>query len=113
MGSKPMQSIYDLAMDIGVSPRTVSRVLNQRGRIAPATRQRVLASARAAGFRPRMMARQTTLALVMDRQHYANATDGFIPLLLSALVGVLSGQEVAVTLFTEQNLNRLHDCHVD
>src|SRR5450755_790381 len=112
MSSKPMQSIYDLALDIGVSPSTVSRVLNQRGRIAPATRQKVLANARAAGFRPRMMARQTTLALVMDRQHYANSTDGFIPLLLSGLVGVLAGQDVAVSLFTEQNLNQLQNCHI-
>ncbi len=113
MSTKPKQSIYDLATDLGVSPSTVSRVLNHRGRIAPATRRKVLASARAAGFRPRMTARQTTLALVMDRQHYANSTVGFIPLVLSSLVGVLSGKEVAVALFTEQNLNRLHDCHVD
>ncbi len=113
MSSKPLQSIYDLAVDIGVSPSTVSRVLNQRGRIAAATRQRILAKARAAGFRPRMTARQTTLALVMDRQHYANSTVGFIPLVLSSLIGMLSGKEVSVALFTEQNLNRLLDCHID
>jgi len=113
MSSKPMHSIYELAISSGVSPSTVSRVLNQRGRIAPATREKVLANARAAGFRPRMIARQTTLALVMDRQHYANSTDGFIPLLLSGLVGVLAGQDVAVSLFTEQNLNQLQNCHID
>jgi LacI family transcriptional regulator len=112
VSTKPILSIYDLASNLGVSASTVSRVLNQRGRIAPATRKRVLDSARAAGFRPRMTARQRTIALVMDRQKYASAS-GFIPLLISSLVGVLSRQEVSVELFTEQNLNRLHDRHID
>lgn len=112
MSDDSVQSIYDLASNLGVSASTVSRVLNQRGRIAPATRKKVLDGARAAGFRPRMAARQITLALVMDRHKYASMS-GFIPLLLSNLVGALARQEVAVELFTEQNLNRLHDRHID
>ena len=112
MSQKPMHSIYDLATELGVSASTVSRVLNQRGRIAASTRKRVLDSARAAGFRPRMAARQITIALVMDRQRYAGMS-GFIPFLISNLVGVLSRHEVEVELFSEQNLNRLHDRHID
>src|SRR5204863_6858581 len=69
-------------------------------------------SARAAGFRPRMAARQITIALVMDRQRYAGMS-GFIPFLISNLVGVLSRHEVEVELFSEQNLNRLSDRHID
>src|SRR5690606_33361674 len=65
--STPLNSVYDLAKKTGVSVSTVSRVMNQRGRISLETRQRVLAAARAAGFRPRMAARQITVAVVLDR----------------------------------------------
>jgi DNA-binding LacI/PurR family transcriptional regulator len=81
-------------------------VLNDRGGIGAATRKRVLASARAAGFRPRMTARQLTIAVVIDR-HRFTTYGGFVPNLLSAVVEALSKQDVAVELVTEHNLDRL------
>lgn len=106
MPSKPMQSIYDLADTLGVSASTVSRVLNQRGGIGDATRKRVLASARAAGFRPRMSARPVTIAVVIDR-HRFNAYGGYVSSLVGSLVEELSKQDVSVDLVTEHNIKRL------
>jgi DNA-binding LacI/PurR family transcriptional regulator len=53
-----------------------------------------------------MVARQVTVAVVIDRYQYA-AFGGFIPLLVSNLVQVLSRREVAVELCTEHSLSRL------
>jgi DNA-binding LacI/PurR family transcriptional regulator len=109
---QPFASIYDLAKQAGVSASTVSRVLNQRGRIAASTRNRVLATARAAGFRPRMTARQITIAVAIDRNQYATF-GGFVSCLLSNLVQVLSRHDVGVELFTEHNLNQLQSRFID
>jgi DNA-binding LacI/PurR family transcriptional regulator len=56
-------SIHDVAEAAGVSYQTVSRVLNDRPKIAPATRDRVLAAIDALGYRPNRAAR----ALVTSR----------------------------------------------
>ena len=109
---KTFGSIYDLAKQTGVSASTVSRVLNQRGRIGQATRLKVLATARTAGFRPRMTARPTTIGVVIDRHRYTTF-GGFVSCMLSHLVQALSGQDVAVEMFTEQNLSRIQDRLVD
>ncbi|HEV7298554.1 MAG TPA: LacI family DNA-binding transcriptional regulator [Tepidisphaeraceae bacterium] len=106
MAERPRKSIYDLADTLGVSASTVSRVLNQRSGIGEATRKRVLASAKRAGFRPRMTARQLTVAVVIDR-HRFTTFGGFVPNLLSCLVETISKHEVAVELLTEHNLERL------
>jgi DNA-binding LacI/PurR family transcriptional regulator len=107
MAQKPLQSIYELADTLGVSTSTISRVLNRRGGIGEATRKRVLASARAAGFRPRMTARQLTIAVVIDR-HRFTTYGGFVPNLLSCVVESLSKHDVAVELITEHSLDRLN-----
>lgn len=50
-------TIRDVASHAGVSMTTVSDVVNGKGRVDPATRQRVLASVREVGWRPRRSAR--------------------------------------------------------
>ena len=112
MAGKSVQSIYELADTLGVSTSTVSRVLNRRGGIGDETRKRVLASARAAGFRPRMTARQVTIAVVIDR-HRFTTFGGFVPNLLSCVVESLSRQDVAVELVTERSLDRLNKRLID
>jgi LacI family transcriptional regulator len=108
----PTQSIYELADQLGVSASTVSRVLNQRGGIGSATRKRVLDRARAAGFRPRLTARQCTVAVVIDRHQYSTF-GGFVPCLLSSLIQSLSKHDLAVELVTEHNRARLNDRLID
>lgn len=50
-------SIYDLAQHLGISYGTVSRALNDRAEVSPATRERVLAAAQALGYSPSPLAR--------------------------------------------------------
>lgn len=50
-------TIHDVAREAGVSIATVSYVLNNRGSVAPATRERVLSVARNLNYRPSMTAR--------------------------------------------------------
>jgi LacI family transcriptional regulator len=51
-------SIYTVAERAGVSIATVSRVLGESDRVAPATRERVLAAADELGWRPNRLARR-------------------------------------------------------
>jgi LacI family transcriptional regulator len=50
-------TIKDVAEAAGVSTQTVSRVINDRPDVAPATRRRVLAIVNELGYRPNMLAR--------------------------------------------------------
>jgi LacI family transcriptional regulator len=54
-------TLADVAAEVGVSAKTVSRVLNGDGPVAPATRERVLAAVRRLGFQPNLMARHIRL----------------------------------------------------
>ncbi|MCV2395680.1 LacI family transcriptional regulator [Actinotalea sp. M2MS4P-6] len=55
---RPVVRIRDVAQDAGVSPQTVSNVLNDQGRFTEETRARVLASVERTGYRPNRAARQ-------------------------------------------------------
>jgi len=50
-------TIRDVAKAAGVSPSTVSRALNGKGRMRPETRERILRIARELGFRPNPLAK--------------------------------------------------------
>ena len=50
-------TIRDVARTAGVSPKTVSRVINEEPRVHPDTRKHVLAAIRDLGFRPNPLAR--------------------------------------------------------
>ena len=58
-------TIKDVAEAAGVSTQTVSRVINNRPDVAPATRRRVLALIDELGYRPNMLAR----SLSQQRSH--------------------------------------------
>lgn len=106
------RSISDLARQTGVSTGTVSRVLNQRGRVAEKTRQRVLRAARQANFRPRMTARRMHVAVVSDRVRYA-IPGGYVANLMSHMADELANGDYAIELYTEGNVDRLSDRFVD
>lgn len=59
-GARPRAKVRigDVARDAGVSAQTVSNVLNDRGRFAAETRDRVLAAVERTGYRPNRAARQ-------------------------------------------------------
>ena len=52
-----MVTIRDVAAAAGVSITTVSRALNETGRVGPATRDRVLTTAQRLGYEPNDLAR--------------------------------------------------------
>jgi DNA-binding LacI/PurR family transcriptional regulator len=57
MPGRPRPSRLEVAEHAGVSPQTVSRVSNGQSNVDPATRQRVVDSMRALGYRPNGAAR--------------------------------------------------------
>lgn len=78
-------TIYDVAALAGVSPRTVSRVVNDEGGFGNATRVRVLEAIEKVGYRPNMLARALvtrrtgTVGLVVPRlvdPFFAELVDG-------------------------------------
>ena len=50
-------TLDDVARHVGVSARTVSRVVNDEGGCTPATRDRILDAIAELGYRPNLMAR--------------------------------------------------------
>lgn len=70
--SRPRATIYDIARETGVSPSTVSRALNNPGRISVATETRIRDAAESLGYRLNPMARALptgrtgTLALLVS-----------------------------------------------
>lgn len=107
-----VNTIYDLAEQTGLAASTISRVLNQRGRISLETRKRVIAAAREAGFKPRMSARQTAVAVVLDRMRYSTY-GGFIASLLTHLIEQIAGEDLAIEVYTEDNVSRLGSRFID
>ncbi|EIP98983.1 transcriptional regulator [Opitutaceae bacterium TAV1] len=59
-------NVYQVAELAGVSPGTVSCVLNNRGRVGEETRVRVLEVARSLGFRPQVQVRTRQVGVVAD-----------------------------------------------
>ena len=79
-------TLDDVARRVGVSPRTVSRVVNNEVGISEATRQRVLAAVGELHYRPNMMAR----ALMTKRSRTVGLvggemTDPFFPAVAEAV----------------------------
>lgn len=105
-------SIYDVARGAGVSPGTVSRVLNGHGHFSENTRKRVISAARAAQFRPKLTSRRQTIGLVLDHTHHAKPS-GFLSLLQSHLAQELARHELAVQLYTESSLEGLGEVEID
>ncbi|MFD6028837.1 LacI family DNA-binding transcriptional regulator [Streptomyces griseoluteus] len=72
MAANRRPTLADVAREVGVSAKTVSRVLNEDGPASARTRERVLAAVTRLGFQPNLMARNirvggpdTTIGLVV------------------------------------------------
>jgi LacI family transcriptional regulator len=55
--AKQKATLHDVAAKVGVSPRTVSRVVNKEGGFSSATATKVLAAIAELGYRPNLLAR--------------------------------------------------------
>lgn len=99
-------TIDEVATKAGVSPMTVSRVINGYGMVRDATRERVMRTVRELGYRPNLAAsslaaaQHTCIALI-----YTNPSSTY---LRELLVGALSGSARAaaqLTIATWDNLD--------
>ncbi len=96
--SKRDATLHDVAKLVGVSPRTVSRVVNNEGGFSEKTEQRVRAAIAEVGYRPNLLARglirgrSATIALVGPTM-----TDPFFPELAEGVQRAADDQ--GLTLF--------------
>lgn len=92
-------TLRDVALEAGVSIRTVSRVVNNKSEIANTTRQRVLAAISKLDYRPNSLARSLvsgktrSIAVVIPQ-----ITDPFYPEFVQGVESIARGQEYQVFL---------------
>jgi LacI family transcriptional regulator len=107
-------TIEDVARAAGVSRQTVSRAVNNKGEISPATRERVLEAVRALEYRPSRVARglatrrTRTIGLVVP-----DITNPFFPEIARGVQDVARGADYSVFLCNtdespEEELQVLH-----
>nr|GFA99338.1 xylan 1,4-beta-xylosidase [Tanacetum cinerariifolium] len=86
-------TIGDVARQVGVSPSTVSRALNDRSDISPATRQAILEAALNLDYQPNLMAQglksqaTSTIGVIIpdiERPFFATAVSGIQQIAMSA-----------------------------
>ncbi len=104
-------NVYQVAEQAGVSPGTVSRVLNNRGRVHADTRQRVFEAARALGFRPQVQVRTKQVAVIGDNMWRAMRNWGYYQEVWSHIAFALYKQEMAMVL--PDSPEDLREKHVD
>ena len=103
-------TIADVASRVGVSKSLVSFVFNDRPGVAPQTRERILATAREMGWRPRPSARSLSikrsfaLGLVVRRDPSVIAADSFFPAFISGVESVLAdeGQVLVLSMVPDE-----------
>ncbi len=88
-------TIYDLAKLAGVSPGTVSRVLNNKDKVKDQTRERVLRAAQELGLKPQASIRQRQVALVSEPSGTIRL-NGYTGILHSHIAFALSGLNIGI-----------------
>jgi LacI family transcriptional regulator len=102
-------NVYHVAERAGVSPGTVSRVLNNRGRVHTDTRDRVFKAARALGFRPQVQVRTRQVAVVADNMWEAMRNWGYYREVWAHIAFALYKREMAMVLpDTPEDLRHKH-----
>ncbi len=90
-------TIYDLAKLADVSPGTVSRVLNNKDKVNPKTRAKILGLAHEIGLKPRATARGKEIAVITE-PHFTDRFRGYTSVLTSHVAFALSEQNVGMLL---------------
>lgn len=104
---KPRVTIDHVARAVGVSRQTVSRAINDKAEIDPATRQRILDVARAMGYRPSRFARGlvrqqlTTVGLVI-----ADVLNPFFPEVVAGLLEAAEQRGWQVVVYSTNSDHR-------
>ena len=90
-------TIYDLAKLAQVSPGTISRVLNNKDKVNPQTRARILELAHEIGLKPRASARNKEIAVITE-PHFTDRFRGYSSVLTSHVAFALSEQNIGMLL---------------
>jgi len=75
MNGRSSVTLDDVAKFAGVSPKTVSRVLNREPNVRPKTREKVLNAAKELGYRPNLAARTLASSKSFTIAHFHNNPD--------------------------------------
>ena len=90
-------TIYDLARLADVSPGTVSRVLNNRDKVKPETRERVLRAANALNLKPQVSVRFRQIA-ILSEPTFHDRIEGYAATITAHLSFALSRRNIGVVL---------------
>lgn len=88
-------TIYDLARLTGVSPGTVSRVLNNRDKVNPDTRERILNAAKELNLRPQAGVRTRQIA-ILSEPGFTDRIEGYAATLTAHLSFAFSRRNIGV-----------------
>jgi len=90
-------TIYDLARLAEVSPGTVSRVLNNRDKVKPETRERVLRAAKELNLKPQVSVRTRQIA-ILSEPTFTDRIEGYAAALTAHLAFAFSRRNIGVLL---------------
>jgi LacI family transcriptional regulator len=90
-------TIYDLAHHTGFSPGTVSRVLNNRDKVKPQTREIILNAAKELGIKPQVSVRTRHVA-ILSEPTYTDRIEGYAATLTAHLAFAFSRRNMGVVL---------------
>ncbi len=90
-------TIYDIARHTGFSPGTVSRVLNNRDKVKPATRRTILDAARELDLKPQVSVRSRQVALLSEPT-FTDRIEGYAATLTAHLAFAFSRRYIGVML---------------
>jgi Transcriptional regulators len=90
-------TIYDLARLAEVSPGTVSRVLNNRDKVRPETRERILRAAKELNLKPQVAARTRQVA-ILSEPTFTDRIEGYAATLTAHLSFAFSRRNIGVLL---------------
>ncbi len=93
-------TIYDLAKHTGFSPGTVSRVLNNRDRVKPETRDAILKAAKELDLKPQVSVRSRQVAILSDPK-FTDRVEGYAATLTAHLSFAFSKRKIGVVLPTD------------
>ena len=90
-------TIYDLARHTGFSPGTVSRVLNNRDKVKPETREAILKAAKELDLKPQASVRARQVAILSDPK-FSDRVEGYAATLTAHLSFAFSKCKIGIVL---------------
>jgi len=90
-------TIYDLARHTGYSPGTVSRVLNNRDRVKPETREIILKAAKELDIKPQASVRSRQVA-ILSEPTYSDRIEGYAATLTAHLSFAFTRRNFGIVL---------------